>query len=97
MIGRGLSRRELMFLAAIAAGTAGTGIGVPFRLNAEEKPGRWLDAAIKAARWIRTTRVATPDGLLWLSGPERPEGMSASPELYTGTAGVSSSWSSWPG
>src|SRR5688572_10893338 len=84
MIGRGLSRRKLLFLAAVA------GTGVPFRLKAEEKipSTRWLDAAVKAARWIRTTRVATPDGLLWLSGPERPEGMSASPELYTGTAGV---------
>lgn len=71
-----------MVLAAVA------GAGVPFRLGAEEKPGRWLDAAVKAARWIRTTRVATPDGLLWLSGPERPEGMAASPELYTGTSGV---------
>src|SRR5688572_1631680 len=82
MTGRGLSRRELIFLAAVA------GAGVPFRLEAGGKPTRWLDAAVKAARWIRTARVATPDGLLWLSGPERPEGMSASPELYTGTAGV---------
>src|SRR5687767_11077220 len=80
MVGRGLTRRELMLLAAIA------GTGAPFRLRAE--PSRWLDAAVKAGRWIRTTRVATPDGFLWLSGPERPEGMSASPELYTGTAGV---------
>ncbi|MFP5284462.1 MAG: lanthionine synthetase LanC family protein, partial [Thermoanaerobaculia bacterium] len=32
--------------------------------------------------------MATPDGLLWLSGPERPEGMNASPELYTGTSGI---------
>lgn len=78
----GLSRRELLALAVLA------GAGVPFRLRAEEKPTRWLDAAVKAARWIRTTRVATPDGLLWLSGPERPEGMNASPDLYTGTAGV---------
>lgn len=70
-----------MVLAAVA------GAGVPFRLQAETT-SRWLDAAVKAARWIRTTRVATPDGLLWLSGPERPEGMSASPELYTGTSGV---------
>lgn len=70
-----------MVLAAMA------GTGVPFRLRAESA-SRWLDAAVKAARWIRTTRVATPDGLLWLSGPERPEGMSASPELYTGTSGV---------
>lgn len=73
-----------MFLAAVA------GAGVPFRLGAAERTPatRWLDAAVKAARWIRTTRVATPDGLLWLSGPERPEGMNASPDLYTGTAGV---------
>jgi lantibiotic modifying enzyme len=73
-----------MFLAVAA------GVGVPLRLGAEEKTAstRWLEAAVKAARWIRTARVATPDGLLWLSGPERPEGMSASPELYTGTAGV---------
>lgn len=70
-----------MVLAAMA------GAGLPFRLKAET-PTRWLDAAVKAARWIRTTRVATPDGLLWLSGPERPEGMNASPELYTGTSGI---------
>lgn len=81
MAGRGLSRRELLALAAIA------GAGAPFRLKAEPT-SRWLDAAVKAARWIRTTRVATPGGLLWLSGPERPEGMSASPELYTGTSGI---------
>jgi lantibiotic modifying enzyme len=82
MTGRGFSRRELMLLAAVA------GAGVPFRLRAEQKPSRWLDAAVKAARWIRTTRVATPDGLLWLGGPERPEGMNATPDLYTGTAGI---------
>jgi len=82
MSATGLSRRELLALAVLA------GAGIPFRLKAEEKPIRWLDAAVKAARWIRTTRVATPDGLLWLSGPELPEGMNASPDLYTGTAGI---------
>lgn len=82
MIGRGLSRRELIYLAAVA------GVGAPFRLGAEEKPTRWLDAAVKAARWIHSTRIETPDGLLWPGGPERPEGANASPELYTGTSGV---------
>jgi len=82
MIGRGLSRRELIYLAAVA------GVGAPFRLGAEEKPTRWLDAAVKAARWIHSTRTETPDGLLWPGGPERPEGANASPELYSGTSGV---------
>lgn len=85
MVGRGLSRRELIVLATLA------GAAAPFRLKAQEKPTRWLDAAIKAGRWIRTTRIETPDGLLWLDGPERPEGMSASPELYK-PAGAGVEW-----
>ncbi|HEX6861164.1 MAG TPA: lanthionine synthetase LanC family protein [Thermoanaerobaculia bacterium] len=84
MTGKGLSRRELIYLAAVA------GTGVPFRLGAEEKASstRWLDAAVKAARWIHSTRIESPEGLLWPGGPERPEGPNASPELYTGTSGV---------
>ncbi len=87
MNGKGLTRRELMYLAALAAGT---GAGAPFRLAAEEKAPstRWLEAAVKAGRWIRANRVAAPKGLFWVIGPERPEGKNASPDLYTGTAGV---------
>jgi lantibiotic modifying enzyme len=77
---------------AVAIGASGSAL--PFRLLAQEgtpaiaATTRWLDAALGAARWIRTTRVETPQGLLWVNGPERPEGKAASPELYTGTSGI---------
>lgn len=47
-----------------------------------------LDAAERAARWIHGARVETPRGLIWLSGPDRPEGMDSSNDLYSGGAGV---------
>lgn len=78
----GLTRRELLALAAVA------GAGAPFRLLAQEKPTRWLDAALKAARWIRSARVAAPQGYLWLDAPERSEEMAADPRLYNGTPGI---------
>lgn len=84
-----LTRRDLLCLGLLA------GAGLPWiegslLLQGQEKPAPsgFLDAALKAARWIRTARVATPQGLLWLSGPERPEGLDSSPNLYTGTSGV---------
>ena len=84
-----LTRRDLLRLGALA------GAGLPWldgsALLGQEKPPtptRLLDAALKAARWLRTTRVQTPQGLLWLSGPERPEGLDSSPNLYTGSSGV---------
>ncbi len=87
-----LSRRDL-FRFGLAAGAA-----LPLGLGAadgEETPRvstppapDYLDAAVQAARWIHTTRVATPDGYLWLTGPERPEGLDTISNLYTGSAGV---------
>jgi lantibiotic modifying enzyme len=83
-----LTRRDLLRLGLVA------GAGLPWLggsiLRGEETPAasRSLDAAVKAARWIRTARVATPQGFLWLSGPERPEGLDAGPSLYTGGSGV---------
>ena len=50
-------------------------------------PG-YLDAAVRAARWIRTARIETPEGYIWLTGPERPEGFDITPNLYTGSAGI---------
>ncbi|MFP5285758.1 MAG: lanthionine synthetase LanC family protein, partial [Thermoanaerobaculia bacterium] len=83
-----LTRRDLLRLGLLA------GAGLPWLDGAillgqdQAPPGRYQEAALKAARWIRTTRVQTPQGLLWLSGPERPEGLYSSPNLYTGTSGV---------
>lgn len=89
------TRRDL-FRSALVAGAGLPWIGSrltaqdpsPVPPPASEARPLWLDAAVKAARWIRTARVQTPRGLLWLEGPERPDGLRSSPELYSGASGV---------
>lgn len=90
-----LTRRDLLRLAAASGAASSLGLG---RSAGEEAPkpaaapappaSDSLDAAVKAARWIRTARVETPDGYLWLTGPERPEGLDTTTHLYTGGAGI---------
>src|SRR3954453_9594688 len=94
MIPTDLTRRDLVRLT-LAAGAASTlGLGAA---SGEEPPkpaapapsaSGYLDAAVKAAKWIHTTRVETPRVLIWLDGPERPEGLESTPDLYTGYAGI---------
>ena len=85
-----LSRRDLLRLGL----AAGAGLSLGIRTAAGEEPSKptpapdYLAAAVRAARWIHTARVETPDGLLWLTGPERPEGLDTAPNLYSGSAGV---------
>lgn len=86
-----LTRRDLLRLA-LASAALPSGIGIA---AGQETPKgvavpspSWLDASLQAARWLRTTRVGTPQGLLWLNGPERPEGMISTPDLYSGTSGI---------
>ena len=90
-----LTRRDLLRLT-VAAGAASTlGLGAaageetpkPLPAPAPSTSG-YLDAALKAARWIHTARVETPQGVIWLDGPERPEGLESTPDLYTGYAGI---------
>ena len=85
------SRRDVLRFGLAA------GVTVPLGLRTavgEETPKAspaapdYLEAAIQAARWLRTARVETPDWALWLTGPERPEGLDSVPNLYTGSAGV---------
>jgi hypothetical protein len=95
-----LSRRDLLRLSLIAGAGLRWGLGragaetptaaAPAAVAAEATadPGRWLEAAVQAARWIHTARVESPQGVVWLQGPERPEGLSSSSDLYSGGAGV---------
>ncbi|HEX6901497.1 MAG TPA: lanthionine synthetase LanC family protein [Thermoanaerobaculia bacterium] len=83
-----LTRRDLLRLGATAGIALPLGIG---RSTAAEMPSpgaNYLDAALQAARWLQTTRVGTPQGLLWLNGPERPEGLISTPDLYSGNSGI---------
>jgi lantibiotic modifying enzyme len=84
-----ISRRDLLRLTAAAGAASSLGLAT------DKKPRQtsaavpsYLDAAIRAARWIRTARVETPAGYLWLTGPERPEGFDTTPNLYTGSSGI---------
>src|SRR6185295_19771493 len=87
-----LSRRDLLRCGLAAGAALPLGFGKadgeePPKASASPAPG-YLAAALQAARWIHTARVETPDGVLWLTGPERPEGLDSTPNLYTGSAGV---------
>jgi lantibiotic modifying enzyme len=86
-----LSRRDLFRLGLTAGATLPWGISSAAGQEAP-KPSvpaaGHLDAAVRAGRFLRSARVETPRGLLWLQGPERPEGLSTSTDLYSGTPGV---------
>jgi lantibiotic modifying enzyme len=84
-----VSRRRLLQLAATAAAgapllAAGTARGA---FASAETPD-YLGSANAAGMWIRSARVVTHDGLIWLSGPERPDGLDSEHSLYQGGAGV---------
>ncbi|HEY0553210.1 MAG TPA: lanthionine synthetase LanC family protein [Thermoanaerobaculia bacterium] len=93
-----LTRRDLvrLTLAAGAASTLGLRAAAgeetpkpsPAPAPPSASPSGYLDAAVKAAKWIHTARVETSRGLIWLEGPERPEGLQSTPDLYTGAAGI---------
>jgi lantibiotic modifying enzyme len=74
-----LTRRQL--LAAGLGGFAGLGWA---HAAAEER--RYLDAALGAARWLRSCKVAAEGATAWPVNPEQPK--SVEPNLYSGVAGV---------
>ena len=53
-------------------------------LRAADRP--YLDAAEKAAAWIRASAILTPEGLTWPAAPKDPK--SANTSLYAGAPGV---------
>lgn len=84
-----ISRRDLLRLSIAAGAASSLGLATEKRTpKASSAPPSYLDAAVRAARWIRTARIETPEGYVWLSGPERPEGFDITPNLYTGSAGI---------
>ena len=51
-----------------------------------EPDARYLDAAIKAARWLRSTAISAVGGTTWPAVP--PDAATAARSLYTGSPGV---------
>jgi lantibiotic modifying enzyme len=90
-----LTRRDLLRLTVAAGAASSLGLGLSAGEETPKPPAApaplaagYLDAAVKAYRWIRTARIETPDGYMWLAGPERPDGLDAAAHLYTGGAGI---------
>jgi hypothetical protein len=84
-----ISRRDLLRFSIVAGAASSLGLATDKRTpQAPAASPGYLDAAVRAARWIRTARDETPDGYLWLTGPERPEGFDSTPNLYSGSSGI---------
>ena len=90
-----LTRRDLLRLTVAAGAASSLGLGLsageetPKPAAAPAPPATgYLDAAVKAYRWIRTARIESPVGYLWLAGPERPDGLDTYGDIYAGGAGI---------
>jgi hypothetical protein len=89
------TRRDLLRLGLAAGTVSSLGLGAA---TGEETPtpspasapslSNYLDTAVRAARWIHSARIETPQGVIWMTGPERPEGFDSVSHLYSGGAGV---------
>src|SRR6476469_5010983 len=81
-----LTRREWL---GLGAGMAAGLVVLPRTLQALTRrtaPIDNLDVALKAARWIRRSRVETKNGVAWPADPLRPDSIST--DLYNGYPGV---------
>ena len=83
-----ISRRDLLRAGAAAVASA---IVTPRLLHADDAlfpvvPSADLDVALKAERWIRRSRIETPNGATWPADPSKPE--SVDYDLYNGMPGV---------
>ena len=87
MLGVGLGAVAGMFAlptALIAASDSGFQARTTDVFGAGTRPD--IDIAVRAARWIRTARIETPNGISWPADPVQPA--SVGTDLYNGTPGV---------
>lgn len=92
------SRREmigvsLLGVAGLCASTPLAGSGNPFGTSTGSAERPMLDVALQAARWIRSTRIETNDGVTWPARPDPSDDAQALDDttessLYYGTPGV---------
>ena len=86
-----VSRREAI-TAGFAAAASLFALPAAARAMQALAPTRWhepptdLEVAFKAAKWIRTSRIETPHGVVWPADPLKKD--SVSTDLYNGFPGV---------
>lgn len=90
MLRHAISRRELL---GMGLGAAAGMIALPHLLEAHtldwtraSAPIDCVDAALKAARWIRRSRIETKNGVTWPANPLKPASVGL--DLYDGMPGV---------
>lgn len=71
---------------ALCAGLATAVAALLFTLHGSAQGSAYKDVAVDAAKWIRTTRVATPFGIAWPADPRNPKTVGTT--LYSGSPGV---------
>jgi len=88
MRNRGITRRELLARGlGVAAGISGIP-GAVSALSATTRPAppSDLEVALKAAAWIRRSRVETKNGVAWPADPLKPASIRY--DLYNGMPGI---------
>ena len=70
----------------VAACVAALAVLSPARPSPTAQTRPYLDAAIEAARWVRSTSIHTSAGLTWPADPADPKSVNAG--LYSGSPGV---------
>lgn len=86
---RGLTRRQAITMGLGAAAAAFAMPRVARAMRAPwmpEAPADDLDVALRAARWIRASRITTPNGVAWPSDPLKKDSITT--DLYNGFPGV---------
>jgi lantibiotic modifying enzyme len=79
-----MTRRDAI---GLGLGAAAALLSFPEMLSAATGRGvTELDVALQAARWIRSSRVETSDGVSWPADPLKPDGRGT--DLYNGFPGV---------
>lgn len=77
----------IFFSCAFSALASGAGLAEVRTAGGAQTAGRpFLDAAEKAATWVRSSAILTPEGLTWPADPKDPKSVNAS--LYAGTPGI---------
>ena len=77
----------IFFSCVFFALASGAGLAAVRTVGGAQATGRpFLDAAKKAAAWVRSSAIRTPEGMTWPADPKDPKSVNTT--LYAGTPGI---------